>query len=397
MMLKAFKYKLEPTKEQTILLNKHIGASRFVFNLALETKQIAYVGNKVNLSCFALHRQLTELKTECEWLKEINSQSLQQSITNLDKAYTAFFKGQNSFPTFKKKSNGGSFNIPQNVILENNKLIIPKFKKGIDIVLHRTIKGEIRQATISRTPTGKYFVSILCETGELIKSKPTIKESTTVGIDLGIKTFIVTSDGKEYDNPKFLRKAQSKLKYTQSKYSKNKGKRTKQKLAVLHEKVANQRKDFLHKVSNELIRDNQSISIETLQVSNMLKNHKLAQSIQDAGWSSFVTMLEYKAEWQGKNILKIGTFEPSSKTCSCCGKINKELTLKDREWTCKSCGTLLNRDVNAAINIKNFALRNYLSGTDRKNQGKLPTLVGALTLEAHPIAFGVVGSSLLNR
>jgi len=391
MMLKAFKYKINPTNEQTILLNKHIGSSRFVYNLALETKNSAYVGNKVNLSCFALHKQLTELKTECEWLKEINSQSLQQSITNLDKAYTAFFKGQNSFPKFKKKSNGGSFNIPQNVILENNKLIIPKFKKGIDIVLHRPIKGEIRQATISRTPTGKYFVSILCETGDVIKTKLTIKEETTIGIDLGIKTFIVVSNGKEYDNPKFLRKAQSKLKYIQRKYSKKKGKRTKQKLAVLHEKVANQRKDFLHKVSSELINNHDSIAIETLQVSNMLKNHTLAQAIQDAGWGMFVTMLEYKAKWQGKNIMKIGTFEPSSKTCSCCGHINKELTLKDREWTCKGCGTLLNRDVNAAINIKNFALRNYLSGTDRKNQGKLPTLVGALTLEAHPIASGVGG------
>jgi putative transposase len=143
-MLKAFKYKINPTKEQSVLLNKHIGASRFVYNLALECKQMAWAGNKVNLSCFALHSQLKDLKTECEWLKEINSQSLQQSITNLDKAYTAFFKGQNSFPKFKKKSNGGSFNIPQNVILENGKLIIPKFKKGIDIVLHRPIKGEIR-------------------------------------------------------------------------------------------------------------------------------------------------------------------------------------------------------------------------------------------------------------
>lgn len=390
-MLKAFKYKLEPTKEQTILLNKHIGASRFVYNLALETKQMAYVENKVNLSCFALHKQLTELKNECEWLKEINSQSLQQSITNLDKAYTAFFKGQNCFPNFKKKSNGGSFNIPQNVILVDDKLIIPKFKKGIDIVFHRPIKGEIRQATISRTPTGKYFVSILCETGDVIKTKLTIKEETTIGIDLGIKTFIVASNGKEYDNPKFLRKAQSRLKYIQRKYSNKKGKRTKQKLAVLHEKVANQRKDFLHKVSSELIRENQSIAIETLQVSNMIKNHCLAQSIQDAGWSTFVTMLEYKAEWQGKNILKIGTFEPSSKTCSCCGYINKELTLKDREWTCNGCGTLLKRDVNAAINIKSFALRDYLSGTDRKNHVELPTLVGVLTHEAHPIASGVGG------
>lgn len=383
-MLKAFKYRIFPTKEQIILLNKHIGASRFVYNLALETKQMAYAGNRVNLSCFALHKQLTDLKKECEWLKEINSQSLQQSITNLDKAYTAFFKGQNSFPNFKKKSNGGSFNIPQSIILKDNKLIIPKFKKGIDIVLHRPVKGEIRQATIKRTPTGKYFVSILCETGEEIKTKAKIKEKTTVGIDLGIKTFIATSNGQEFDNPKFLRNAQDKLKYVQRKYSKHKGKRTRQRLAVLHEKVANQRKDFLHKTSSELIKNHDSIAIEDLAVSNMLKNHKLAQSIQDAGWGMFVGMLEYKAEWYGKNILKIGRFDPSSKTCSCCGNINKELSLQDREWTCGVCESLLNRDVNAAINIKSFALRNHLSVERRlKNQGKLPTLVGALTLEAH--------------
>lgn len=390
-MLKAFKYKINPTKEQSILLNKHIGASRFVYNLALECKQMAWAGNKVNLSCFALHSQLKDLKTECEWLKEINSQSLQQSITNLDKAYTAFFKGQNSFPNFKKKSNGGSFNIPQNVLLENEKLIIPKFKKGIDINLHRPIKGVIRQATISRTPTGKYFVSILCETGEAIKQKTKIKENTTVGIDLGVKTYIVASDGKEFDNPKFLRKAQNKLKYVQRKYSKHKGKRTKHKLAILHEKVANQRKDFLHKTSSELIKNHDSLAIEDLAISNMVKNHKLAQSISDAGWSTFVTMLEYKAEWYGKNILKIGRFEPSSKLHANCGHINKDLTLSEREWTCPKCGEIVSRDVNAAINIKSFALKNILSGMDRKNQGKLPTLVGALTLEAHPIAFGVDG------
>lgn len=384
-MLKAFKYKLAPKNRQKELINKHIGCSRFVFNLALETKQIAYAGAKVNLTCFALHEQLKDLKKECEWLKEVNSQSLQQSITNLDRAYTAFFKGQNSFPTFKKKSNGGSFNIPQNVLLEDNKLIIPKFKEGIEIILHRPIKGTIRQATISRTPTGKYFVSILCETGEAIKPKTKVKENTTVGIDLGIKSFVVASNGKEYDNPKFLRKAQSRLKFVQRKYSKHKGKRTKHKLAILHEKVSNQRKDFLHKVSTELIRDNQSIAVENLQVSNMLKNHKLAQSISDAGWGTFVSMLEYKAEWYGKNILKIGTFEPSSKTCSCCGAINKELTLQDREWTCKSCGTLLNRDVNASCNIKSFALKNHSSVERRpKNRGELPTLVGVLIPEAQP-------------
>lgn len=392
-MLKSFKYKLSPTNKQSVLLNKHIGASRFVYNLALECKQMAWAGNKVNLSCFDLHKQLKELKTECDWLKEINSQSLQQSITNLDRAYTAFFKGQNSFPNFKKKSNSGSFNIPQSVILEDGKLIIPKFSKknGIDIVLHRELKGEIRQATITKTPTGKYFVSILCETGEQIKTKNKVKEETTIGIDLGIKDFAITSNGKVFENPKYLRKAQEKLKYIQSKYSKNKGKRTKQQLSLLHEKIANKRKDFLHKTSTKLIRENQTICLENLNVSGMIKNHTLAQAISDASWSRFVTMLEYKAEWYGTNILRIGRFEPSSKTCSNCGSINKELTLKDREWTCVGCGAVHDRDVNAAINIKNFSLRNILSGTDRKNHDELPTLVGVLTYEAHLIAYGVDG------
>lgn len=391
-MLKSYEYLIMPNKKQSELIDKHIGSVRFLYNLALETKQIAYASTQASLSRYDLQKQLVDLKNECSWLKEINSQSLQVALMNLDAAYLKFFKGQNNFPKFKKKSNRGSFNIPQNVVLEDGKLIIPKFKEGIDIVLHRPIKGTIRQATISRTPTGKYFVSILCETNEATKPKAKIKESTTVGIDLGIKTFIVASNGKEYDNPKFLLNAQCKLKYIQRKYSKHKGKRTKQKLALLHEKVANQRKDFLHKVSTELIKSHDSLAIEILQVSNMLKNHKLAKSIQDAGWGMLVEMLEYKAEWYGKNILKIGTFEPSSKTCSCCGNINKELQLKDREWTCNSCGALLSRDVNAAINIKSFALKNHLCTEHTlKNRNELPTLVGVLTSEARAVSFAVGG------
>lgn len=382
-MLKAFKYRIYPTEAQKVLITKHIGACRFIYNLALETKQMAWAGNRTNLSCFDLNKQIPELKKECEWLKEINSQSLQQAINNLDTAYTNFFKGHSDFPKYKKKNNAGSFKVPQGISFKNKKLIIPKFKEGIDIVLHRPIKGTIKQATVSKTPTGRYFVSILCETGEPCKPKSPTKESTTIGVDLGLKTFIVTSDGEFYDNPRFYKKALSKLKYTQRKYSKYKGKRTRLKLAKIHEKVANQRKDFLHKVSSELIKNHDSIALETLQVSNMVKNHKLAQSISDVGWGMFVQMLEYKAEWYGKNIFRIGTFEPSSKTCSCCGYINKELTLKDREWTCPTCNTVHERDVNAAVNIKNFALRNNLSVERRlKNHGELPTLVGVLTHEA---------------
>ena len=381
-MYKAFKYRIFPTEPQKELIAKHIGHSRFVFNLALETKNAAYIGAKHNYSAFDLVKQLPELKKELPWLKEVNSQSLQQAIQNMDIAFKKFFKGD-GFPKFKSKRKGKqSFSIPQNVIVENDLLIIPKFKEGIKMSLHRPTNGTIKSATISVTPTGKYFVSILCDTNTEIPTKAPITESTTIGIDLGIKDFAITSEGEVFENPKFLRNSISKLKYVQRKFSKKKGKRTKNKLAKLHEKVANQRKDFLHKVSTKLIRENQTICLETLAVKNMVKNHNLAQAISDVSWSTFVSMLEYKAEWYGKNILRIGQFAPSSKTCSC-GVINKDLKLSDREWTCKSCGTTHDRDILAACNIKSFALKNILSGEHRlKNQDELPTLVGVLTPEA---------------
>lgn len=384
LMLKALKFRLFPNRAQAELINKHIGSCRFVYNLALETKQSAYAGNRINLSCFDLVKQLPDLKKECAWLKEVNSQSLQQSIVNLDTAFTKFFKGQTDFPNFKKKTARQSFNVPQSVLIEDDKLITPKFIKGIDIILHRPIKGEIRQATISKTPTGKYFASILVDNKKELPIKRPIKEKTSVGVDLGIKTFLVTSDGQEFENPRFFKKSLSKLKYIQRKYSKKKGKRTKYRLQRLHEIVANQRKDFLHKTSSELIKNHDSICIEDLNIKGMLKNHKLAQAITDVSWGEFVRQLEYKAEWYGKNIIRIGRFDPSSKTCSVCGSINKELTLQVREWTCGGCKTVLDRDVNAAINIKNFALKNHLSVERRlKNRDELPTLVGVLTPEAH--------------
>lgn len=390
-MYKARKYRIYPNSSQKELIHKHCGSVRFLYNLALETKTMAYMGNKVSLSRYDLQKQMVDLKKELPWLKETNSQSLQVALLNLDTAYSNFFKGRADFPKFKKKSNRGSFNIPQNVIVSKGKLIIPKFKEGIKIKLHRDLVGTIKQATISFTPTGKYFVSILCDTKEEAPNKAPIEESTTIGCDLGIKDFLITSDGEVFDNPKYLRKAQSKLKYVQRKYSKNKGKRTKKKLSRLHEKVANKRKDFLHKLSSELVKNHDTIALETLAVKNMVKNHNLAQAISDASWSTFVTMLEYKAEWYGKNILRIGQFAPSSKTCSCCGTINRELQLKDREWTCSNCSTVLDRDVNAAVNIKNFALRNYVSGTETKTRNELLSMDKVRTSEAQPIAYGVGG------
>lgn len=403
-MFIGYKYRIYPTKAQSELINKHIGSCRFVYNLALETKQTAYAGQRVNLTCFDLIKQLPDLKKEIEWLKEINSQSLQQSIVNLDTAFTNFFKGRTDFPNFKKKIGRQSFSIPQNVNVDfkNNYLIVPKFKEGISIVLHRNFKGNIKSAIISKTSTGKYFASILVENNIDIPIKNKIKDETSIGVDLGINHFVITSDALKIDNPKFYKKSQSKLKFIQRKYSKHKGKRTKRRLAIVHEKVANQRKDFLHKISTNIIKNHDTICLEDLNIKGMLARCKpkkdengkylpnkqsaksgLNKSIQDAGWGMFVEMLKYKSEWCGKNILQIGRFESSSKTCSCCGSINKELVLKDREWNCPSCGSILNRDVNAAINIKNFALKNHSSVERRhKNRNELPTLVGVMTSEA---------------
>ena len=387
MILKAVKYRLYPTSEQCVLIDKHIGACRFVYNLALETKQVAYASMQKNLSCFDLIKQLPELKTACEWLKEINSQSLQSSITNLDTAYTNFFKGQAEFPKFKsKRKSTQSFQVPQNVIIEDNCIIIPKFKKGIKAVTHRIIEGKTKGGTVSKTPTGKYFISVLIETLDSLPVKPVITNNNTVGIDLGIKDFAITSNGEVFSNPRNLKKSLSKLKFVQRKYSKYKGQRTKKRLALIHEKVTNHRHDFLHKITKKLVDDNQTIALENLNVKGMIQNHKLAQAIQDVAWGKFDVLINYKSDWYGSNILKIGRFEPSSRM-SDCGQVNKELTLKDRIWTCKHCGRTYDRDIQAAKNIKKFALRNYVSGTDTKIQGELPTLVGVLTLEA-PIPLG---------
>ena len=393
-MYKARKYRIYPTNSQKELIHKHCGSVRFIYNLALETKTMAYVGNKVNLSRYDLQKQMVDLKRELPWLKECNSQSLQVALLNLDTAYKSFFKG-GGFPAFKKKSNRGSFNVPQNVIVSDNQLIIPKFKEGIKIKLHRDIVGTIKQCTVSFTPTGKYFVSILCDTGEEKPTKPKITEEDSIGVDLGIKDFLITSEGEVIGNPKFLRKSIERLKVLQRRASKkqkgsNNKKKANKRVAVLHEKITNQRQDFLHKTSTKLIRENQTICLENLGVSNMMKNHNLAQAISDVSWSEFNRIIEYKAEWYGVNILRIGRFAPSSKTCEC-GVINKDLKLSDRVWECKSCNRVNQRDLLAANNIKKFAINNISGQVLSEEPVESPTLVGAMKQEAQPIGSAVGG------
>ncbi len=369
-MLKAYKIRLCPNQSQEILINKHIGACRFIYNLALEVKQEAYIKCRKTLSAFDLMKQLPDLKKECEWLKEINAQSLQNSCVNLEKAFTNFFKHGAKYPIFKNRHTGISFQIPQQteVDFKNKKLFIPKFRKGIKAIFTKEFNGDIKTVTISRTPTGKYFASILVDNKKEFPNKVKIKAETTIGVDVGIKSFIVTSNGLNVENPKYLRNSIDRIKILQRRMrNKKKGscnkKKAFKKIAIQHEKIANQRKDFLHKLSTKLIRENQTVAVEDLNIYGMVKNHNLAQSISDCGWSEFIRQLQYKAEWYGKNVIKIGRFEASTKICSACGTTNHNLTLADRKWLCAECGSFHDRDENAAKNIKAFALRNSGRGT----------------------------------
>jgi putative transposase len=362
-MLKAYKYRIYPDADQRSVLANIFGQVRFVYNLGLETKISAYAANQTNVTCFDLNKQITELKNECDWLKQCPAQALQMAMRNLDNAYHAFFRGA-GFPKFKSKHNKQSFQLPQGVRIsdDNKQVFIPKLK-WVDMDMHRWYKGTVKTVTVSKTTTDKYFISLLVDTGGEAPVKQPVLRSTTVGIDLGIKDFVITSEGKKFDNKDFFKSQMRKLRVAQrSLVRKQKGSKNyeeqKKLVALLHEKIKNQRTDYLHKISTYLVNNYDSICIEDLAVSNMVKNHNLARAISDMGWGNFKSMLTYKCDWYGKNLFMLNRFEPSSKTCSCCGKINKELTLKDRVWTCTKCNTTHDRDVNAAINIKTFGLRN---------------------------------------
>ena len=344
-IFKSFEFIIYPSKEQEILITKHFGACRFVFNRYLNNRKESYLEENKSLNYYDNANDLTLLKKDenFTWLKEINSQSLQTSLRNLDTAYNKFFRKQTKFPKFKNKYDKQSFTIPQSVIIEEDKLWIPKFKNGIKINLHREIKGKILFATISKSTTDKYYVSITCE----VEHTPFKKTGSKVGIDTGIKDLAILSDGKVYENIKTLKNNLKKLKYNQRQLSKkkriktgekifskkwnkdvevtrlsNNGEKVRKKLNKIHEKVTNIRKDYLHKVSTEIIKNHDVICIEDLAVKNMMKNHKLAQAFSDVALGAFYKMLEYKANWNDKTIVKIDRFFPSSKTCNVCNYIH---------------------------------------------------------------------------
>lgn len=368
-MFKSYKYCLLPTDEQKNKLNAWMGSCRWLYNLALETKIASWASAQKNVSCFDLMKQLTELRKEVDWLEACPQQSLESVLTNLDAAYTAFFKKKSSFPKFKTRSNTQSIIFRRDSVIKDGKIKLTKIG-WIDLVVHRPYgNGEIRTVTVTKVPSGKYFVSVLVKDNAELPSKQPIKESNTVGVDVGIKSLITLSDGTKFDNPKHLQKYLNRLRIEKRTLSRRykRGIKTseqskgwhKQRIVVakLYEKITNKRLDFLHRASHQIIQNFDTICIENLNISGMLKNDKLAKSISDASWGEFIRQLKYKAEWNGKNILEIGKFDPSSKLCSNCGTINKELSLSDRNWICETCGTNHDRDINAAINIKNFGLR----------------------------------------
>ena len=373
---KAVKVQIYPRESDKELLAKHFGVRRFIFNKFLEIRQKEYLENKISIGYNACSALVTEMKKqpEYEWLNEVNSQSIQAALKDLDGAYDKFFRKISKFPKFKSKHNSRqSFKVPQfaKVDWESKTLKIPKFKTPFKF--RGKYSGElikINSVTISKNASGKYFASIQ---GEFEIPE---KESTgeIIGVDLGIKSLLIDSNGTEIKNERFLKKALKKIKYEQRQLSKKKkgsNSRNKQRkvLAKQYQKVTDQRNNYLHQVSTKLINDNQVIVLEDLAVKNMVKNHKLAQAISDVSWGSLVSMLKYKAMWYNRQVIQMDRFYPSSKTCSNCHHLMPSMDLSIREWACPSCGIEHDRDVNAAKNILRQGL-NITSGLGTKSDYK---------------------------
>ena len=363
-MEKSYKFRLYPTPAQEQLIQRTFGCCRFVYNHFL-AQRISLYKEGVSTSRFKQDKQLTVLKKEVEWLQDPDKCALQNTLKNLDVSYKNFFRGCKTgkhvgFPNFKnKKVSRKSYTTNSNIKMFEKAIQLPKLRK-VKCKVSKQIQGRILSATVSQNPSGKYYVSITCTEVDIA---PYTHTGAVVGIDLGIKDFAITSDGAVFENHKHLRKSEVKLTKLQKQLSRksrgsNNRNKARIKVARLHEKIANQRADALHKLSTQLIKNYDIICVETLKPSNMVKNHKLAKSISDVSWSKFVRQLEYKAVWHNRLIVKVDRFYPSSQTCHVCGAKNaatKDLSV--RSWICPDCGAIHDRDKNAAINILNEGLR----------------------------------------
>lgn len=364
-MLRAYKYRLYPTAEQEAFFLKSFGCCRVAYNRTLDYMSMMWCGGGVGVSRFGAQEQLTSLKEIYPWFSEVNSQSLQYAVKQVADAFKNWWEHRAAHPLLKCKKGRQSFHNPQkcSVDWQHKTLNIPKCK-GISISLHRSFYGKIKDVTISRNSNRKYYASILVDTAISEKPYSAVDEATTIGVDTGVKTFAVCSDGREFPTPHFAKAAEKRLKHYQRELRhKTKGsanwKKVQHHIATIHAKIANQRLDYIHKVTHQLTHDSQvrTICIENLNVKDMFKNHNLAYSITDASIGKFYSILEYKCRWEGINLIRIGRWDASSRTCSACGEVNHRLKLSDRQWTCTSCGSIHDRDYNASVNIKSFGLR----------------------------------------
>ena len=369
----TYKFRLNPDKEQQDILNRYFGCVRFVYNYFLNQRKDEYTNNKKSITYNQQSGSLTLFKRDpnYQWLKEINSQTLQYSLRCLDQSYQRFFKKTSGFPRFKSRKTKNTFTVPQSVKVEDNYLMIPKFKDGIKMVKHRNIEGLIKKCSISKTSTGKYYVSILVEK----EYQPVKKTNKKVGIDLGLNDFISLSNGSKTKGIRYLKKYEKDLNLNQKHLSrkvKGSNRYEKQRLKVcrIHEKITNSRSDMLHKITSNIVKQFDTIYIEDLNIKGMIKNRKLSKSISDVSWGKFIDILSYKCDWNNKQLIKVDRFFPSSKTCNKCSHINQNLKLHQRKWTCFKCKSKLDRDINAAINILNEGLRlNISDGTSDNNRG----------------------------
>ncbi|MEG4959548.1 MULTISPECIES: RNA-guided endonuclease TnpB family protein [unclassified Microcoleus] len=390
-MYKAYKFRIYPTNEQQIALAKAFGCCRWFWNYSLNLCQETYLTTGKGLSRGAIQGLLPSLKKEYSWLTDAYSQCLQYVALNLSTAYKNFFEKRTGFPRFKSKYGKQSISYPSNVKLDGDHLKIPGKVGLIYCKQDRKFDGQIKTVTVSLNPDGKYYASVLVDDGRELAQLST--EGKAIGIDLGLTHFCITSNGSKFDNPRHTTKYARNLKKKQQslarkqKSSKNRYK-AKSKVSKVHSKIRRVREDFLHKLSRKIVNENQVIAVENLNVKGMVRNHNLAKAISDCGWGQFCTMLKYKSEWSGKTYIEVDRFFASSKTCSVCLNRVDSLSLDIRDWTCSQCNTHHDRDVNAAINIRNEALRildlgtrSTANGGNVRQPGKTSVLLDAVPCE----------------
>jgi putative transposase len=358
-MLKVAKIRLYPTEEQKEHLAKSFGCSRWVYNYMLAKTNEQYKATGKGLSHYEMNKMLPDLKKEYEWLKEPYSQTLQAACLNLSNAFVNFFEKRGGYPKFKSKHQRQSIQYKQNVKVEGDYLKVPKL--GLVVArIHRELEGKLKTVTISKNPDGKYFASLLFDDG-LDKPEQSL-DGKAIGIDLGLTDFCITNEGSKYKQPKWLKRHEKNLKRKQRKLSRQvKGSKSRDKarlkVAKVHSKISRCREDFLHKLSRKIVNENQVIVLESLNVKGMVRNPNLSKAISQVGWGQFATMLKYKSEQEGKVYIEIDRWFPSSKACNVCLNVVGSLPLEIRAWTCKTCNTNHDRDINAAINIMNEGLR----------------------------------------